>query len=212
VSRRARTEAGIIRVGERIGHLRGQAGLSLRELAERSGVSFATIQKIENNAIVPSVATLLKIAQSLGRTVGFFLDEPLDDERTLVLTRKPDRAVTPVPASRLTIEDVGLSLRNALLQATLLTIGPGGESGEEPLLHPGEEVKFCLKGRLEYCVGGKAYLLKAGDCLHFKSDVPHRWRNPGTEDAVIFSVCTPPPFFTNTSLSRATGGRPRNGR
>ncbi len=61
-------------------------------------------------------------------------------------------------------------------------------------------------------MNGTPYLLRAGDCLHFKSDVPHHWRNPGTEDAVIFSVCTPPPFFTNTSLSRATGHRAKNGR
>ena len=209
MSRNAQVEAGIVRIGERIAQLRSEAGLSLRELADRTGVSFATIQKIEANAIVPSVATLLKIAQGLGRKASFFLEEPGEEERSIVHVRKDERAITHVPASRLTIEDVGLHIRNALLQAVILTIEPGGESGEEPLQHPGEEVKYCLKGRLEYRVNGATYLLRAGDCLHFKSDVPHRWRNPGTEDAVIFSVCTPPPFFTNTYLSRRSksGGR-----
>lgn len=212
MSRNSEVEAGIVRIGERIAQLRGEAGLSLRELADRTGVSFATIQKIEANAIVPSVATLLKIAQGLGRKASFFLEEPEDEERSIVHVRKDDRAVTHVPASALTIEDVGLLIRNALLQATILTIAPGGESGEDPLRHPGEEIKFCLKGRIEYSVDGTPYLLKAGDCLHFKSDVPHHWRNRGAEDAVIFSVCTPPPFFTNTNLSKATGPRAKNGR
>ncbi len=139
MTRHTEVEAGITRIGERIAQLRGEAGLSLRELADRTGVSFATIQKIEANAIVPSVATLLKIAQGLGRKASFFLEEPGEEERSIVHVRKDDRALTHVPASRLTIEDVGLLIRNALLQSVILTIEPGGESGEEPLQHPGEE-------------------------------------------------------------------------
>lgn len=219
MKRHRQVEARIVRIGERVARLREKAGLSLRDLAERPGVSFATIQKIEANAIVPSVATLLKVAQGLGRRVSFFLEEPDEEGRAIVLTRKVDRELTRVPASKLTIEDVGRSLRNPLLQGTLLTIEAGGESGEEPLQHPGEEIKFFLEGRMGYRVAGTLYRVGAGDCLHFKSDVPHRWRNPGPDEAVVFSVCTPPPFFTNTYLSRAASaprdgwaGAPRKGR
>lgn len=211
MSRHPQVQARIVRIGERIAHLRGEARLSLRELADLTGVSYATIQKIESNAIVPSVATVLKIAQGLGRKASFFLDESEDEEGTIVLARKAERVVTHVPASKLTIEDVGLTIRRAQLQATLLTIRPGGESGEDPLQHPGEEIKFCLRGRIEYRVDGVTYTLRAGDCLHFKSDVPHHWRNAGEGEVLILSVCTPPPFFTNTALSRAGRHRARNG-
>jgi transcriptional regulator with XRE-family HTH domain len=211
VSCHPQVQARILRIGERIAQLRNDARLSLRELADLTGVSYATIQKIESNAIVPSVATVLKIAQGLGRKASFFLDESEEEEGTIVLTRRDERVVTHVPASRLTVEDIALTIRNSQLQATLLTIRPGGESGEEPLRHPGEEIKFCLKGRIEYRVDGMAYVLRAGDCLHFKSDVPHHWRNPGPETAIVFSVCTPPPFFSPASRERAAGRRGAHG-
>ncbi len=158
------------------------------------------------------MATVLKIAQGLGRKASFFLDESEDEEGSIVLTRKDERVVTHVPASKLTIEDIGLTIRNAQLQATLLTIRPGGESGEDPLQHAGEEIKLCLRGRIEYRVDGVTYTLRAGDCLHFKSDVPHHWRNVWEGEALILSVCTPPPFFTNTALSRAGGQRAKRAR
>ncbi len=210
MSRHPQLHARILRLGERIARLRNEARLSLRELADLTGVSYATIQKIESNAIVPSVATVMKIAQGLGRRVSFLLDE--DEERPIVLVRRDDRVVTRVPASGLTIQDVGLSIRNGTLQATLLAMRPGGTSGREPLQHPGEEIKLCLRGRIEYRVGGAAYTLRAGDCLHFKSDVPHRWRNAGDGEALVLSVCTPPPFFTNIALSRTAGHRSPDGR
>ncbi|MFQ5691431.1 MAG: helix-turn-helix domain-containing protein [Nitrospinota bacterium] len=193
-------EQQIIRVGERISRLRKQAGLSLRELADLTGVSFTTIQKIESNTIVPSIASVMKIAQGLGRSVSFFLDEE-ESEEEVRFVRRRERALTEVPASGLRIEDVALNLRHSLLQATLLTIAPGGMSGDEPLQHPGEEIKLCLKGRMEYRIGGDTYSLKEGDCLHFKSDIPHYWKNTGGGEAVILSVCTPPPFFTASHLS-----------
>ena len=194
-------EEQIIRIGERISRLRKQAGLSLRELADLTGVSFTTIQKIESNAIIPSVASVMKIAQGLGRSVSFFLDEENETPGEIRRVRREDRSVTDVPASKLRVEDVALDLRNSLLQATLLTIAPGGVSGDEPLLHPGEEIKFCLKGQMEYQVGGETLLIQEGDCLHFKSDIPHFWKNPGKGQAVVLSVCTPPPFFTSSRLS-----------
>ncbi len=44
---------------------RERRGWSLRDLGERSGVSYVTIQKIEAGAMNPTVATLKKIARAL---------------------------------------------------------------------------------------------------------------------------------------------------
>jgi transcriptional regulator with XRE-family HTH domain len=46
--------------------LRRRRGWSLRELGERSGVSYVTIQKIETGTMSPTVATLEKLALALG--------------------------------------------------------------------------------------------------------------------------------------------------
>jgi quercetin dioxygenase-like cupin family protein len=44
--------------------------------------------------------------------------------------------------------------------------------------HPGEELVFVLDGEFEMDVDGKTYPLQEGDSLHFRTDRPHKWRNP----------------------------------
>jgi quercetin dioxygenase-like cupin family protein len=41
------------------------------------------------------------------------------------------------------------------------------------LAHPGVEFIICLEGSLRYRHGGESYLLKPGDSLTFRGDVPH---------------------------------------
>jgi len=49
---------------------REEAGYTLIELAERSGVAPSTIQKVESFQMVPTVAVMLKIARGLGRSAA----------------------------------------------------------------------------------------------------------------------------------------------
>ncbi|MBW2058034.1 MAG: cupin domain-containing protein [Deltaproteobacteria bacterium] len=186
-------EEQIVRIGQRIKHLRKEMGLSIREAARLTGTSPATIQKIESNGMVPSIAILMRIAQGLRKNVSFFLGED-GESKEVVLVPRDGRNVAYVPASRLKVEDLGSDILDAKLEATLLTIEQGGRSGKDPLIHAGEEVKYCLEGRIAYYIDGNEYLLGPGDCIHFKSDKPHFWKNVGQGRAKILSICTPPPF------------------
>ena len=49
--------------------------------------------------------------------------------------------------------------------------------------HPGEELIYLLEGALEVEVAGETFRLRSGDAIHFRTDRPHRWRNPGTRRA-----------------------------
>ena len=183
----------IVRIGQKIRQVRKEMGLSIRETAKLTQTSPATIQKIEANGMVPSIAILMKIAQGLRKNVSFFLGEDREPkEVALVPQNKRDMAF--VPASKLKVEDLGSDIRDAKLEATLLTIDKGGRSGKDPLIHPGEEIKLCLEGKLAYHIDGQDYILRPGDCIHFKSDRPHFWKNIGQGQAKIISICTPPPF------------------
>jgi transcriptional regulator with XRE-family HTH domain len=186
-------EERIVRIGKKIRQVRKDLGLSIRETARLTQTSPATIQRIEVNGMVPSIAILMKIAQGLRKKVSFFLGEE-NEPKEVALVRREEREGAYVSASKLRFEDLGSDIRDAKLEATFLTIEKGGRSGKEPLIHPGEEIKFCLEGKLAYHIDGQEYILGPGDCIHFKSDRPHFWKNIGQGQAKIVSICTPPPF------------------
>ncbi len=183
----------IIEIGKKVKQLRCELRLSLRDLAQYSGTSASTIHKIETNTVVPSIAVLIKIAQALKKNVSYFIGEEEKNSQVVCVTSK-GREIFFVKDSMLKVENIASSVSDSQLEATLLHIKRGGTSGQIPLIHAGEEIKFCLKGRMQYIVEGQEYVLAAGDCLHFKSGLPHSWKNLGTEDSEILSVCTPPPF------------------
>ena len=72
-------------IGTRLKELRKTKGMSITELAERSGVSTGLISQIERNLVVPSVVNLYRIAQSLGTDINYFFET--DDARTATITR-----------------------------------------------------------------------------------------------------------------------------
>jgi transcriptional regulator with XRE-family HTH domain/mannose-6-phosphate isomerase-like protein (cupin superfamily) len=60
---------GVVPLGARLRHERQKAGISLRELARRLGVSPSFVSQLENDKSSPSVATLYSIAQVLGTSI-----------------------------------------------------------------------------------------------------------------------------------------------
>lgn len=183
----------IIEIGKKIRQLRRKFNLSLRDLAQYSGTSASTIHKIESNSMVPSIAVLIKIAQALKKNVSYFIGEESEASQVVHVSPK-DREILFVKDSKLTVENIASFVSDCQLEVTLLHIKKGGTSGEIPLIHSGEEIKFCLKGKMEYTVERDKFILGPGDCLHFKSGLPHSWKNVGKGEAEVLSVCTPPPF------------------
>ena len=62
-------------LGARVKACREEEGMTLLDLAERSGVAPSTVQKIEKGHMVPTIAVLMKIARGLRRRVSYFLGD-----------------------------------------------------------------------------------------------------------------------------------------
>ena len=71
---------------------------------------------------------------------------------------------------------------------------PGTDTGDSMLLHEGEEGGVVIEGEVEVTVGDQVRVLRAGEAYYFESKIPHRFRNIGEVDAVIFSANTPATF------------------
>ena len=178
-------------LGARIRMLREREGLSLRTVAEAAGVSESFLSQIERGVASPSVASLRRVAEALGESVGSLFEGPslpgkvvrVGDRRRLVHPQRQWEDVLLTPAS------------SRRLQVILSTIESGAGSGEEPYAHDSdEECVIVLKGQLEFWVDEEPYLLQEGDSILFESRRPHRNLNPGPGKAEVLWVITPPSY------------------
>jgi transcriptional regulator with XRE-family HTH domain len=179
-------------IGPKLRTLRKQAGLSLQQLAVRADVSAAAIHKIEQSGMVPTITTLLKIANALGRPVAYFVDEEETVSDPTVLVR--DGEQRPILTSHTGIDLAGISgtYGRFLLAGARATVVAGASSGDQWLEHPGEELVYLLEGSLEFVVNDQTYRLHPGDSLHFRTVQRHSWRNPGNDRAVALWMALRP--------------------
>jgi uncharacterized cupin superfamily protein len=120
---------------------------------------------------------LNKLAAALKVPVtAFFRTHPVKEE--IVFRKAGER--TRVPFLRGIMEGLGGEHFIGRVEAFLLTLENGGNSGPNYIVHSGHELVFCLRGKLEYDVEGKLYSLESGDSLIFSANLKHRWRNSGT--------------------------------
>lgn len=170
-------------IGPKLRELRLQRGLSLQQLAERADVSAAAIHKIEKSGMVPTITTLLKLAGALNRSISYFVDEETEQNGPAYLTTADERRI--VYTSHLGIDLAGISgpYGRFFLAGAVATVDPGASSGANAMEHPGEELVFVLEGSMEFEVDGQGYRLAEGDSVHFRTDRPHRWKNPGKRPA-----------------------------
>lgn len=178
-------------IGLRLKSLRSSRGLSQRRLAAESGVSNATISLIENGRTDPSMGMLKRILESLNVSFAeFFAADSLTDNKYFYLHSE----LSEISSGPISYLQVGSDLSGSQLQILYERYQPGADTGQSMLSHDAEEGGVVLQGRLEVTVGEQVQTLSAGDAYRFSSNLPHRFRNTGSEDCLIVSACTPPSF------------------
>lgn len=184
-------DVGELELGRRVRSLRVERRMSLKLLAERAQVSESFISQIERGVANPSVASLKRIAEGLGLSVGQLFEGAPSAGR---LVRAAERARLVHP--RRNWEDFLLTPPDAKrLQVILSVIEPGEGSGDEAYAHDSdEECVVVLKGVLEFAVGTDRYVLREGDSLVFESRIPHWNRNPAETKAEVLWIITPPSY------------------
>lgn len=172
-------------LGNRLRELRRQQGLSLRALAEKSGLSANTLSLIENGKTSPSVATLQQIAIALSIPITAFFEVKVTRE-PVIYTKNDQRGSVPFLHGRL--EELGTGIGNEGLQPFIVSFEPRSDSGSQPLSHEGSEFIYCISGKIIYNVIGQEYTLEPGDTLLFASKMPHTWYNPLEEVSKLIIV------------------------
>jgi transcriptional regulator with XRE-family HTH domain len=183
----------VSRLGEKIKTLRIEKSWSLQELAEKSGISAAGIHRIESNGIIPTITTMMKIADALGKKVSYFIEEEGEEkDAVFVYSRKREAIFTFKKGLSLQ----GISAKkygDFIMTAAYAVVEVGASSGKKPMTHRGEELIYCLQGKMEFRVKGKTYILSPGDSLHFRTHLEHSWKNTGDVQAKLIWVLAVPP-------------------
>lgn len=178
--------------GEKIREVRNRRQMTMREVAERAGVSESLISQIERDRISPAIDTLLKITDILEIDLDFiFRDFKRDRPVNLVRANEKKRAVVEGVIYEQLSHTLSASDEHAI-EAYLLEIPPGARTGDDEYGHIGKELGVIIQGRGECIVGNRTYELGEGDSISFSSDVPHQLGNTGRKPLRAFWIITPP--------------------
>jgi transcriptional regulator with XRE-family HTH domain len=186
-------------VGPRIRTLRKELGLSLRVLADRSGLSVGFLSQVERELSSIALSSLHSVADALGISLPALFEEqptrpkPANDEATIfTISRAADRPLRTVSGGR-HYELLSARASGLVLEPMLVYIEPHG-TREAATFHEGEEFAYVVSGELIYEVAGTEHRLGPGDSLYLRSNAPHGFYNDGEETTVVVSVVTPRHF------------------
>ncbi|MBQ0987383.1 helix-turn-helix transcriptional regulator [Streptomyces sp. F63] len=170
---------------------RGERGFTLDTLAARAGVSRGMIIQIEQARTNPSVGTTVKLADALGVSVTALLDY---DQEPRVRVVQPEEAVRmwSTEAGSATVLLAGVQAPGPLeLWGWTLVSGEGSTSDAHPA--GTQELLHVRAGELTLVLDGEEYRVPAGSSASFEADVPHGYRNDGTETVEMSMVVSVPP-------------------
>ncbi|MET7333748.1 cupin domain-containing protein [Nonomuraea sp. NPDC005650] len=181
VAAQQNADEAMAQIGARIRMLRSGQGLTLKEVAERTGISISMLSMLERGVSSASVGTLVSVASALGSHMYELFDWPGSEPGSPV-TRLAEQAV--VRTSEGTTRRVAHHDRKAGLEMAVNEYAPGGTSGPRATHHGGREFGVVISGSLTVELGGEVHVLGTGDVIAYSSARPHRIVNSGETPAV----------------------------
>jgi DNA-binding transcriptional MerR regulator/quercetin dioxygenase-like cupin family protein len=175
-------------VGATLRRLRSKKGASLSQVAKQAGVSVGFLSSLERGHMNASISTLRRIARIYRINILSLFDASETNPRHVRPNQR--KILDASPGVRMEL----LAWGDAVMEPHIFRIAPGAGSGDS-YEHDGEEFLYILRGNLEIRLeDNEPTRLREGDSFYFESNMSHSWSNPGTREAVVLWVNTPPTF------------------
>ncbi len=175
-------------IGARVKALRESESLSLRDLAERSGVSAPMLSQVERGETSPTLTVAARIAAGLELRLSQLLR--LDEDGAVTIVRSGERSRGGNRRRGHSFEVLTSSQPGQRAELSRHTLAPGGATGapDDPPMHePGSrETALVERGSVVLVCDGQRYVLDEGDCVTFDADLPHHFENPTTDTEAAF--------------------------
>ena len=175
------------RIGAQLKAARLAARMTMAEVAEQAGLTKGFVSKLERDLANVSVASLIRLCDALGISVGSLFRAPKGE-----VVRRDARPRINFGGRKMT-EYLLTPAGEKRVQAILSDIEPGGGSMNEPYALPaGVEFVLILAGKLQVTVAGEEVTLEEGDALTFTADMDHTFQAPaGGRGARVLWVLSP---------------------
>jgi transcriptional regulator with XRE-family HTH domain len=156
-----------VKLGNNIRHARKKMGLSIKQLANMAGVSYATIHRVETDKVSPSVALLSEIAHHLGQPIDSFLVK-MEGKFKIMKAGKATEVKSGKQKLQL-LAPRGFIDKDISVSLTQSQIGEFVSTHR----HNGFELTYIIKGKSIISYGSEKYEAFEGDLIYFDAGVPH---------------------------------------
>lgn len=188
----AATSTDVTDFGIRLCQLREERGVSLRELGRRTGLSASSLSAIEKGRSSPTLATLQRILQALGTSIGEFFATPAVSEVVPVFHAAEMSTIHDRHRAYTLCFPRRVDLRFEMLREVLATT----ETTPDWERHDCDVGGILLHGgpvQLEI-EGHGAWVLQQNDAFYITAGEKHRARSIGKENAILVTVLCPPRY------------------
>ena len=179
-------------IGRKLKFSRLKRDKTIQNLAEMSRVSSNMISRIERGLTIPSVEILMKLADALGLSLSYFVEEA-EKGNNIVFTPAGQGEPIFFFEDKHQIASLTQGLRDPGFSVFVDTLEPYCDSGEGGMVHTGEEFAMVLEGCLDFLIEGDEFVLNKGDSLSFKASMPHSWKNNNDKQTKVLWIVSPPP-------------------
>jgi len=173
-------------IGKKLLKLRREKKLTLKHMANETGLASQYISKIEKGEVIPPVAVLLQLSRALEIDSSMLLQEEKSRARKKTADDYQRRT------EDYTYETLTPEARHKHLKAFKVFIEPKSHHKGVSYQHVGEEFIYVLSGKIEVRVGENKNRLGPGECIHFNSSIVHKLRNLSAEKAELVVVLYTP--------------------
>jgi transcriptional regulator with XRE-family HTH domain len=167
-----------LQLGWKIRRLRQERRMTLQDLAEATGLSKPLLSQIENEQVIPPLATLLRISKAFKINLHTFFQEEgttgkcllvrAGESRKMQRRRPEDGGMMPYA-----YHSLAFGKKNRSMEPFLVEFEARKWTDEVMVSHEGEEFLFLLEGELEFHYGNQVITLFPGDSVYYESSEPH---------------------------------------
>jgi len=183
-------DAGVeeLKIGDKMKELRQKNRYTFQDLSAKTGLTREYLLQVENNELVPPVATLLKLAKALHVNMSYFFQDQAGSDKIAVTrvrerTRVERRPHHQKDEVNYVYEALEAHKADKQMQPFLVEFPPQDTSQMIFVSHEGEEFLHLLEGKLEFRSIDRVEVLDPGDSIYFESDVSHSFRCLGDKPA-----------------------------